>query len=174
VEKVNTERKIAMATRIEAAASGSVRDKTVGVLGVTFKPNTDDMREAPSLVILPMLQARGARIRAYDPQGGANGEELLPGVEWCDSALEVAEGAEVLVVLTEWNEFRALDLKRAREFMLGNVLVDLRNMYPEALAKEAGFDYHGIGRTPPPTVSRPHKRQRELEAKARGVPQIAH
>ena len=112
VEKVNTERKIAMAGRIEAAVGGSVRGKTVGVLGVTFKPNTDDMREAPSLVIFPMLQARGARIRAYDPQGASQGARAASGVEWCDSALEVAEGADVLVVLTEWNEFRALDLKR--------------------------------------------------------------
>ena len=117
VEKVNTERKIAMAGRIEAAVGGSVRDKTVGVLGVTFKPNTDDMREAPSLVIFPMLQARGARIRAYDPQGCPKAQELLSGVEWCESALEVAQGADVLVVLTEWNEFRALDLKRVREIM---------------------------------------------------------
>jgi UDPglucose 6-dehydrogenase len=160
VEKVNTERKIAMAGRIEAAAGGSVRDKTVGVLGVTFKPNTDDMREAPSLVIFPMLQSRGARLRAYDPQGCPKAHELLPGVEWCESALEVAEGADVLVVLTEWNEFRALDLKRVRELMLGNVLVDLRNVYPEALAQEAGFVYHGIGRTPPPAVTRTPKGQR--------------
>jgi UDPglucose 6-dehydrogenase len=153
VEKVNTERKIAMASRIEAAAGGSVRDKTVGVLGVTFKPNTDDMREAASLVIIPMLQARGARIRAYDPQGSAKAKELLPGVEWCDSALEAAAGADVLVVLTEWNEFRALDLKRVRELMLGNFLVDLRNVYPAALAEEAGFVYQGIGYTRPLATS---------------------
>jgi UDPglucose 6-dehydrogenase len=107
VEKVNTERKIAMAGRIEAAAGGSVHDKTVGFLGVTFKPNTDDMREAPSLVILPMLQSRGARLRAYDPQGCPKAHALLPGVEWCGSALEVAEGADVLVILTECNEFRS-------------------------------------------------------------------
>lgn len=174
VEKVNTERKIAMATRIEAAAGGSVRDKTIGVLGVTFKPNTDDMREAPSLVILPMLQARGARIRAYDPQGGANAEELLPDVEWCQSALEVAEGTDVLVVLTEWNEFRALDLKRVREVMRGNVLVDLRNMYPEALAREAGFIYYGIGRTMPPLVSAKAKGQRGSVPKDRDIEQITH
>jgi UDPglucose 6-dehydrogenase len=146
VEKANTERKIAMARRIEAAAGGSLRGKTVGVLGVTFKPNTDDMREAPSLVVIPMLQARGARIRAYDPRGGAKAEELLPAVQWCGSALEVTEGADVLVVLTEWNEFRALDLKLLRQRMLGNVLVDLRNVYTEALAQEAEFAYCGIGR----------------------------
>ena len=171
VEKVNTERKIAMAGRIEAAVGGSVRGKTVGVLGVTFKPNTDDMREAPSLVIVPMLQARGARIRAYDPQGGPKAQELLSGVEWCASALEVPEGADILVVLTEWNEFRALDLKRAREVMLGNVLVDLRNVYPEALAEEAGFVYHGIGRRLPPAANPPHKARRELRANGRNIRQ---
>jgi UDPglucose 6-dehydrogenase len=151
VEKVNTERKIAMAGRVEAAVGGGVRDKTVAVLGVTFKPNTDDMREAPSLMIIPLLQARGARIRVCDPQGRSKAESLLPGVEWCESALQAAEGADVLVVLTEWNEFRALDLRQVRGLMRGNVLVDLRNMYPEALAKEAGFIYFGIGRTLPQT-----------------------
>jgi UDPglucose 6-dehydrogenase len=165
VEKVNTERKIAMAARIEAAAGGNVRGKRIGVLGVTFKPNTDDMREAPSLIILPLLQARGARIRAYDPEGAANARELLPGVEWCTAAREAAEGADILVVLTEWNEFRALDLTRLRKIMAGNVLVDLRNMYTEALVKEAGFDYHGIGRTPPPAMSRAPGRKRNPGAK---------
>jgi UDPglucose 6-dehydrogenase len=147
VEKVNIERKIAMAARIEAAAGGRVRDKTIGVLGVTFKPNTDDMRDAPSLVIVPMLQARGARVRVYDPQGRSKAEELLPGVEWCENALEVADAADALVVLTEWNEFRALDLKRARQLMTGNVLVDLRNVYAAAQAIAAGFSYQGIGRS---------------------------
>ena len=154
VEKVNTERKIAMAGRIEAAVGGSVRNKTVGILGVTFKPNTDDMREAPSLVIVPMLQARGARIRVYDPQSCPKAQHLLSGVEWCESALDVAGGADVLVVLTEWNEFRALDLRRVRELMHGNALVDLRNVYPETLVAEAGLIYYGIGRTLPPPVSR--------------------
>jgi UDPglucose 6-dehydrogenase len=146
VEKVNTERKIAMARRIEEAAGGSVRDKSVAVLGVTFKPNTDDMREAPSLVILPMLAARGARIRACDPQGRAKGEDLLPGVVWHDNALEAVQGADVLVVLTEWNEFRALDLAELRKAMRGNILVDLRNVFQPALAQAAGFAYWGIGR----------------------------
>ena len=172
VEKVNTERKIAMAGRIEAALGGSVRNKTVAVLGVTFKPNTDDMRDAPSLVILPMLQTKGARIRAYDPQGRSKGEGLIAGIEWCDSALKAAEGADVLVVLTEWNEFRALDLKHVRAVMRGNVLVDLRNVYPEALAEEAGFVYYGIGRRLPPPVSQTHKRCRELGAKTRDLRQI--
>jgi UDPglucose 6-dehydrogenase len=108
------------------------------------------MREAPSLVIIPMLQARGARVRAYDPQGITKAQDLLLGVEWCESALEAAESADVLVVLTEWNEFRALDLKRVHELMRGDVLVDLRNMYPEALASEVGFAYYGVGRTQSP------------------------
>jgi UDPglucose 6-dehydrogenase len=145
VEKVNTERKIAMAARIEEAAGGSVRDKVVAVLGTTFKPNTDDMREAPSLVILPLLQAKGALIRACDPQGRVKGEEVLPGVEWCDSALDAAQDADVLVVLTEWNEFRAVDLKEVRSLMRGNVLVDLRNVYSEGSAAAAGLVYWGIG-----------------------------
>ena len=148
VEKVNTERKIAMATRIEEAVGGSVRDKTVAVLGVTFKPNTDDMREAPSLVILPMLQARGASVRVCDPQGRCKGEELLPGVMWFSNAVETAEGADVLVVLTEWNEFRAVDLKQLHKVMRGDALVDLRNVYTPALAEAAGFVYRGIGGAP--------------------------
>ena len=114
VERVNHERKLAMAVRIEAAAGGSVRDKTIAVLGVTFKPNTDDMRDAPSLVIVPMLQERGATVRACDPQGRQQAEPLLPGVVWCEGAQEAARDADVLVILTEWNEFRALDLEAVK------------------------------------------------------------
>jgi UDPglucose 6-dehydrogenase len=147
VEKVNTERKIAMAARIEAAAGGSVRGKTVGVLGVTFKPNTDDMREAPSLIIVPMLQERGATLRAYDPQGRKHGEALLPGVAWCDSALAAAENSDVVAVLTEWNEFRALDLAALKSAMRGDLLVDLRNIYQLGEASAAGLRYEAIGRT---------------------------
>lgn len=146
VEKANLERKIAMAARVESAAGGSVRGKTVAVLGVTFKPNTDDMREAPSLVILPMLQARGAEIRACDPQGRSNAEKLLPSVAWFADPIEAARDADVLLVLTEWNEFRALDLKALRATMNGDVLVDLRNVYAPRLAAEAGFVYTGVGR----------------------------
>jgi len=145
VEKVNKERKIAMTQRIEQAAGGCVRDKTIAVLGVTFKPNTDDMREAPSLVIIPMLQSRGATIKACDPKGYANADALLPGVDWCRNALEAAQGADVLVVLTEWNEFRAVDLGELRKVMRGNVLVDLRNIYHRPLAEAAGFFYRGVG-----------------------------
>jgi UDPglucose 6-dehydrogenase len=146
VDKVNTERKIAMAHRIERAAGGDLDGKTVAVLGVTFKPNTDDMREAPSLVILPMLQERGAAIRIYDPQGKRHGQALLAGAVWCESAMEAVDGADVTVVLTEWNEFRALNLVAVREKMRGDVLVDLRNIYRPDLAESAGLIYHCVGR----------------------------
>jgi len=146
VQRVNDERKIAMASRVEEAAGSSVRGKTVAILGVTFKPNTDDMRDAPSLLIVPMLQERGATVRAYDPQGRKHGEALLPGVAWCESALEALSGADILVVVTEWNEFRALDLNEAKATMRGDVLVDLRNVFPPQLAHDAGFKYLGIGR----------------------------
>jgi UDPglucose 6-dehydrogenase len=146
VQRVNDERKIAMASRIERASGGSVRGKTVAMLGVTFKPNTDDMRDAPSLLIVPMLQERGATVRVFDPQGKKHGEALLPGVVWCESALDAANGADILAVVTEWNEFRALNLDQAKKTMRGNALVDLRNVFPVQLAKDAGFQYLGIGR----------------------------
>ena len=146
VERVNRERKIAMTGRIEEALGGALRGKTIGILGVTFKPNTDDMRDAPSLVILPMLLDRGAIVKAFDPQGQKHAESLLPGVKWCESALETADGADVLVVLTEWNEFRALDLKDVRKRMKGTKLVDLRNIFVPRAALEAGLHYKGIGR----------------------------
>lgn len=146
VERVNHERKIAMASRIEEAAGRPVRGLTVALLGVTFKPNTDDMRDAPSLVVAPMLQERGATVRAFDPQGRRHGEALLPGLVWCANALDAAAGADILVVLTEWNEFRALDLKAARRVMRGDVLVDLRNVFSRQAADAAGLRYSAIGR----------------------------
>ena len=146
VERVNHERKLAMAGRIETAANGSVRNKVIAVLGVTFKPNTDDMRDAPSLVIIPMLQERGATIRVCDPQGRRHAEPMLPGVEWYDSAIEAAQGADVLVVITEWNEFRALDLAEIKGKMRGNAVVDLRNVFDPAVADNLQLGYSGIGR----------------------------
>jgi UDPglucose 6-dehydrogenase len=146
VEKVNNERKIAMAHRVIRAAGGDVRDKTIAVLGVTFKQNTDDMRDAPSLVIVPMLQERGAVIRVYDPQGRHQAEPLLPNVQWCESVLDAAQGADLAVVLTEWNEFRAVSLAALKERMKGDALVDLRNIYRADLAREAGLTYTSIGR----------------------------
>jgi UDPglucose 6-dehydrogenase len=146
VERVNHERKIAMSGRIEESVGGSLRGKTVGILGVTFKPNTDDMRDAPSLVIVPMLLERGAQVRVFDPQGRKQAEPMLPGVVWCQSALDVADGADAVSVLTEWNEFRALDLKELRRRMKGNALVDLRNIFVGKAAEEAGLAYRGVGR----------------------------
>ena len=146
VQTVNSERKIAMAGRIERAAGGSLKGKTVAVLGLAFKPDTDDVREAPSLTLIPMLQERGASVRAYDPHARENAESLLPGAMWCESALEAVEAADVTVIVTEWNELRALDLDRVRAAMRGDVLVDLRNIYLPAQARAAGFTYAGIGR----------------------------
>lgn len=146
VQRVNDERKIAMVPRIEAALGGSLADKTVAVLGVTFKPNTDDMRDAPSLTVIPMLLERGANVRVFDPQGHRHGEALLPGVVWASDALQAATGADATVVLTEWNEFRALDLARLKQVMSGHVLVDLRNVFQPDDALAAGFEYDSIGR----------------------------
>ena len=150
VVAVNDTRKGAMASRVIAACGGSVRGKTVGILGVAFKPNTDDMREAPSLAIVPALQDAGAAVRAYDPAAMAEAGRMLPHVTWCDSAYEVATGAHAVVLLTEWNEFRALDLPRLREAMQPTpVLVDLRNVYRGPEVVGAGMAYHGIGRPAP-------------------------
>jgi UDPglucose 6-dehydrogenase len=146
VQTVNSERKIAMAGRVERAAGGSLKGKTVAVLGVAFKPDTDDVREAPSLTLIPMLQERGATVRAYDPHARENAEPLLPGLAWCKNALEAVDGADVTVIVTEWNELRALDLDRIKAAMRGDVLVDLRNIYLPAQASAAGFAYACIGR----------------------------
>jgi UDPglucose 6-dehydrogenase len=146
VERVNHERKLAMAVRVEAAAGGSVRGKTIAILGVTFKPNTDDMRDAPSLLIVPMLQERGATIRVCDPQGRRQAEPLLPDVTWCDGADDAAQGADVLVIVTEWNEFRALDLEGIKSRMTGNTIVDLRNVLDPETVSGFGIGYTGIGR----------------------------
>src|SRR5262249_48833035 len=145
VQTVNSERKIAVAGRVERAAGGSLKGKTVAVLGLAFKPDTDDVREAPSLTLIPMLQERGAAVRAYDPHARENAEPLLPGVTWCESALETVKGADVTVIVTEWNELRALDLDRVKATMRGDVLVDLRNVYVPHQARAAGFRYTRIG-----------------------------
>jgi UDPglucose 6-dehydrogenase len=146
VEKVNTERKIAMAKRVEDAVGGDLNGKVIAVFGVTFKPNTDDMRDSPSLVLIPMLLARGATVRAYDPQGQENAKEMLEGVDWCSGALEAAKGADATIVLTEWNEFRGLDLKALKKNMKGDALIDLRNVYSAETVRDAGFEYTSIGR----------------------------
>ncbi len=146
VVALNEERKRKMADRVIAAAGGDLKNKTVAVLGLTFKPNTDDMRESPSLDIVPALQEAGATVRAFDPEGMDEAKKLLNDVVWCNGAYDTMEDADVLVIITEWNEFRALDLKRVKSLMKTPVMVDLRNVYrPEDMIDE-GFDYHSIGR----------------------------
>ncbi len=146
VVAVNDARKKAMAERVIAACGGSVAGKTIAVLGVTFKPNTDDMRDAPSLVIVPALQAAGATLRGYDPAGMTEGGRLLSDVAWCEDAYSAIQDADALVILTEWNEFRALDLERVREALKTPILVDLRNIYDPVEMSELGFRYSCVGR----------------------------
>jgi len=146
VVTVNDERKKAMADRILAACSGDVKGKTVSMLGLTFKPNTDDMRESPSIDIIAALQDQGARVRVYDPAGMDEAKKVISDVDWCSDAYEAIKGSDVIALVTEWNEFRSLDLDRVKELMSAPVMVDLRNVYDpdEMIAK--GFDYHSIGR----------------------------
>ena len=146
VVQVNDTRKGAMAKRVMLACGGSVRGKTVGVLGVAFKPNTDDMRDAPSLAIIPALQDAGATIRAYDPAAMHEAASLLPGVHWCEDAYDAAAGSDAVVLITEWNEFRALDFERLASTVKAKVLVDLRNVYRPDEVRAAGFAYSSIGR----------------------------
>jgi UDPglucose 6-dehydrogenase len=146
VVQVNDTRKGAMASRVMQACGGSVRGKTVGVLGVSFKPNTDDMRDAPSLAIVPALQDAGAIVRAYDPAAMHEAQSMLPGVHWCRDAYDAADGAHVMLLITEWNEFRALDLEQLGQAMTSRVMVDLRNVYRPEDVRAAGFRYTSIGR----------------------------
>ena len=143
---VNDARKARMAEKIIAAGGGDLSGKTVAVLGLTFKPNTDDMREAPSLSIVPALQEAGARVRAYDPAGLEEARGLLRGVEFVTGPYQCAEGADVLAIITEWNEFRALDLARIKAAMNAPTIVDLRNIYDPADMAARGFTYVSVGR----------------------------
>ncbi len=147
VIKVNDEVKRRMVDKIIDLCDGSVNGKTIAVLGVTFKPNTDDMRDAPSLTIVPALVGGGAKVRVVDPQGQREGEHLLPGVHWLDDAYKAVHKADCVVILTEWNEFRALDLKKLAKKMTTPRMADLRNIYSAKDAKRAGFDgYTSVGR----------------------------
>ncbi|MBA3836239.1 MAG: UDP-glucose/GDP-mannose dehydrogenase family protein [Sphingomonas sp.] len=146
VVKVNDSRKRAMGRKVINALGGDARGKTVALLGLTFKPNTDDMRDAPSLAIVQSLLDAGARIRAYDPEGMAAAKALMPEINLADDAYEAAQGADAVVIVTEWDIFRALDLKRLASAMAAPVMVDLRNIYPIADAARAGFTYSSVGR----------------------------
>ena len=143
---INESRKRAMARKVVAVCNGSVRGKTIGVLGLTFKPNTDDMRDAPSLSIIQALQDAGALVRAYDPEGMDAARSMLRGVDFCANPYEAAQGAAAVVIVTEWDALRALDLPRLRSVMSGEGLVDLRNIYRAADAEAAGFSYVSVGR----------------------------
>ncbi len=146
VVEANERRKMSMIERVMLACDGSVAGKAIAVLGFTFKPNTDDVRDAPSLQVVPALLAAGAQVRGFDPKGMDEARKLLNGVAWCDDAYAAMEGADALLILTEWNEFRALDLERMKAALKAPVLVDLRNIYdPEEMAG-AGFRYSCIGR----------------------------
>ena len=144
--EVNDARKRGMADRVARALGGELAGRTVGVLGLTFKPNTDDMRDSPALDIVPALRAQGARVQAFDPEGMKEAAHLLEGVDFRAGPYEAAEGADAVLILTEWDQFRALDLDRLRLLMRQPVVVDLRNVYKPGDMSRRGFRYHGIGR----------------------------
>jgi UDPglucose 6-dehydrogenase len=147
VIEVNAAQRARMIKKIRTALGGSEAGRIIGVLGLTFKPETDDMRDAPALSILPALMEKGARIRAHDPKGVGEARKLLPdGIAYCDHAYDVFEGADAALLLTEWNAYRGLDLTRIKALMRGNVFIDLRNVYEPGAMRSAGFAYECVGR----------------------------
>jgi UDPglucose 6-dehydrogenase len=147
VVAVNAAQKARMVGKIQEALDGSVTDKTIAVLGLTFKPETDDMRDAPSLTILPALVAQGAAIRAHDPHGMDEArKELRDSIAYADSIDDAVRDADAIVLMTEWNQYRGLDLARLKTLMRGNVFVDLRNVYERSTMQAHGFHYSCIGR----------------------------
>ena len=148
VVEVNASQKARMVSKIRKALGGSESGKTIAVLGLTFKPETDDMRDSPSLAILPALADKGAIIQAHDPEGTEEAKPLLPdSIKYCDSVYETFENADVVVLMTEWNQYRALDLEKVKSMMKGNVFVDLRNVYEKNVMEQKGFEYHCVGRS---------------------------
>jgi UDPglucose 6-dehydrogenase len=143
---VNDLRKRAMGRKVIAACGGDVRGKRIGILGLTFKPNTDDMRDAPSIAIIQLLVDAGAVVKAYDPEGMEMAKSVIEGIDYADNAYDAADGVECLVLVTEWNAFRSLDLARLKSLMAKPVMVDLRNVYRRAELELAGFEYLSIGR----------------------------
>jgi UDPglucose 6-dehydrogenase len=146
VVSVNDQRKRAMARKVTAALGGSIRGKTIALLGLTFKPNTDDMREAPSISLVTALQDLGAEVRAYDPVGMEQAKPLMPDIAYCDGPYSAAQGAHALVLVTEWEQFRALDFARLKATMASPVFIDLKNVYQAADITELGFVYESVGR----------------------------
>jgi UDPglucose 6-dehydrogenase len=149
VVEVNAARKRAMASKIIRAMGGTVEKKTIAILGLAFKPNTDDMRDAPALDIIPALQEAGAAIRAFDPESMHEAGKLLTGVTFCDGPYHAIEGADAMVIITEWDQFRALDLDRVRGTLRSPIVVDLRNVYQPAEMIRRGFIYESVGRPQP-------------------------
>jgi UDPglucose 6-dehydrogenase len=149
VVEANDRRKRHMHDRIVAACGGSVKGKTIAILGLTFKPNTDDMRDSPSLDIVKGLQAAGAQVRAYDPEGMEEAAKMMSDVTFCPDAYKAMEGADAFAIVTEWNAFRALDLRKAGGLLKSKVMVDLRNIYDANEVAAAGFTYYSIGRPMP-------------------------
>ena len=147
VVSVNDNRKGSMAARVVKACGGDVRDRKITVLGLAFKPETDDMREAPALPLIEGLVSRGAKVTAFDPAAMAGAKPMLPeSVTFARDAVEAVSGADALVLITEWNEFRALPPARLKQLMRGDVIVDLRNVFDPKAMRAAGFAYQGIGR----------------------------
>ena len=146
VVEINRRRKVRMAEKVITACDGTVNGKTIAVLGLTFKPNTDDMRDSPSLVIVPELQKAGAKIQAFDPQGMQEAKKFLNNLKFFKGPYEAMEGADALVIITEWNAFRALDLERVKGLLKSPILVDLRNIYNLVEMRKAGFVYFSVGR----------------------------
>jgi UDPglucose 6-dehydrogenase len=142
----NENRKLAMARKVACALGGQIRGKTIGVLGLTFKPDTDDMREAPSIPLITALIDMGAKVKAYDPEGMQQAKNELPVIEYCEDPYGVASGADGLVIVTEWEQFRALDLRRLKRDMAQPVIVDLRSIYRPKEMAEHGFTCESVGR----------------------------
>lgn len=146
VVAVNDNRKRAMGRKVITAMGGDVRGKTVAILGLTFKPNTDDMRDSPAIAVIQTLQDNGVTVRAFDPEGHEQAKMVLADIVYCDGPYHAMEGADAVVLLTEWDVFRSLDLKRARSVMTAPVFVDLRNVYPRHIVESEGFEYTAVGR----------------------------
>jgi UDPglucose 6-dehydrogenase len=135
-----------MVDRVERAVGGGLKGKRIAVLGLAFKPNTDDMRDAPSIPLINSLLERGAEVSAFDPVAREQAERIFPGIQFATDAYEAADGADGLVIVTEWDEFRALDLEKIAESLRGKVLIDLRNVYDRDEAEDVGLEYYGVGR----------------------------
>jgi UDPglucose 6-dehydrogenase len=146
VDRVNTQQRQRMVEKIVRTLDGDVSGKTIGVLGLSFKPNTDDIRESPAMIIIPALQERGARVKAYDPASMPLAQQVLHNVEYCQDAYATCAGSDALVLATEWNQFRALDMERVRSLLHKPVLIDLRNVYEPDTIRRLGFTYAAVGR----------------------------